>query len=392
MVTSNPIPAPVGMSWLTDGLLPLEDWGESLRALLAQSIQSFAEASWEFLKGSFTATSFLPGSDTSDWWIAVMGGNVEVYIDGVYQHTMEYPGMLNVLVVAMLPVLVIFVTFQVVMSVFRSSTAGMVRAFATAMLAVPATYMMAGLVFMGLRGTDAMAIWILEVGTDGTDGDEVGVNAIFALMGMQHDPEADDGEGGVLVDANFEIWQLAAFHEEPGRILLPWMIAFVLLIICFVLMLMMIFRTVAVLVLTMFTPIPVFSLSFESAKSIFPKWASFVAGLLLAKPIAAAIVKFGITMASIGSDWVQMVAGAVLILVAAAMPLLMLALVSFMTPESSRGMEGAAVGAAMAGQRRVSSTVRGGARTAGRGARSVARTATRSVGRTARAAGRAVRQ
>lgn len=382
----------VGMGWLTDGLLPLEDWGESLRALLAQSIQSFAEASWEFLKGSFTASSFLPGSDATDWWIAVMGGNVDVYVDGVYQHTMEYPGMLNVLVVAMLPLLVIFVTFQVVMSVFRASTAGMVRAFATALLAVPATYMMAGLVFMGLRATDAMTIWILEIGTDGTDGDEVGINAIFTLIGMQYDPDADGGEGGVLVDANFEIWQLAAMHEEPGRILLPWVVAFVILVVCFILMLMMIFRTVAVLVLTMFTPIPVFSLSFEAAKSIFPKWASFVVALLLAKPIAASIVKFGITMASIGSDWVQIVAGVVLIIVAAAMPLLMLAFVSFMTPESSRALEGAAVGSAMAGQRRVSSTMRGGARTAGRGATTAARSASRTASRTARSASRAVRQ
>ena len=348
--------APTGF---IDALLPLEEWGESIRAVLGQSIQAFADASWEFIKAGFSAGSFT--GPAQDWWIAIVGGEVDVYADGAFQHTMEYPGMLNVMVIAMLPILLIFVAFQVVMSVFRSSTMGMVRAFAMSMLAVPLTYVLGGLIFMLLIGTDRVSQWILEVGTEETSGDDVGVSAIFSLFGMTFDPNANDGEGGVLIDANSAIWGKAGLEEQPGQAILPWVVAGVLTVICAILVMMMLGRTVAILALTTFAPVAVFALAADAAGSIFKKWASIIGGLLLAKPVAASIVKLGITFASIGEDWIQLMAGVVLIIIAAAMPLLMLALVSFMTPESSRALEGAAVGSAMAGQRRLASaTSRGG--------------------------------
>lgn len=366
--------APTGF---LDALLPLEEWGESIRAVLSQSIQAFADASWEFLKASFSAGSFT--GPAQDWWIAIIGGEVDVYADGTFQHTMEYPGMLNVMVIAMLPILLIFVAFQVMMSVFRSSTMGMVRAFAMAMLAVPLTYVLGGLIFMLLIGTDRVSQWILEVGTEETSGDDVGVSAIFSLFGMTFDPNGNDGEGGVLIDANSAIWGKAGLEEQPGQAILPWIVAGILTVICAILVMMMLGRTVAILALTTFAPVAVFALAADAAGSIFKKWASIIGGLLLAKPVAASIVKLGITFASIGEDWIQLMAGVVLIIIAAAMPLLMLALVSFMTPESSRALEGAAVGSAMAGQRRLTSA-------AGRGGRSIVR----GAGKAGKAVGGAV--
>ncbi|GFZ85330.1 hypothetical protein [Nesterenkonia alkaliphila] len=359
---------------------PFEDWGESFRALLAQSINSFAHASWEFIAGAFgDATSFTPSGDADSWWIAVMGGTVNV--TGADTYTIHYPGMLNVMVLAMLPILIIFLTFQIILSLFRASTAGMIRAFASAVLAVPATYVTAGLVFMGLRATDAMALWILQAGTDETSGEDIGVAGIMRLVGFWYNPHEDE----VVVDTNYELWAMAGIADEPGAILLPFLVSFGLLICCGILMLMMIFRTVAVLTLAMFTPIAIFSLSFEAAKSIFSKWISVEVALMLAKPVAAAIVQFGLTMASIGSDWVQLVAGAALIVIASAMPLLMLAFVSFMTPEGNRAMEAAGVAAAAGGGRRISGVGRGAARTAtrtgGRVLRGGGRMITRSVRR-----------
>ena len=79
--------------------------------------------------------------------------------------------------------------------------------------------------------------------------------------------------------------------------ILPWIIMAVLMVLSVCLMAMMTFRTVAVLVAATFTSVAVFSLSLEAAKAIFGKWASFVVALLLAKPVAAGIVMFGLAMA-----------------------------------------------------------------------------------------------
>lgn len=330
---ANPAESPFGGFGI-----PWNDWAESLKALLAQSIDSFAEATYNFINGAFSAGTFSPEAGGSqDWWIAVVGGTVNITVGGEVESTIEYPGMLNVMVMVMIPVLLIYVSFQVLLSFIRASTAGMLRAFGTSVLAVPMTYILGGLVFLGLRAADSTTHWILNV-AGGTD-DDVTMAGIFRLIGMYYDSDANDGEGGVLLDAGYEVWQHASLHEEPGRIILPWLILGILTIIAVLLMLMMIFRTTVILMLTMFTPVAVFSLSLEAAKAIFSKWLSFIVALLLAKPLAAAVVMFGMTMASLADDWTQLVAGATLIIIAAGMPLAMIALISFMTPDSARGAD-----------------------------------------------------
>lgn len=352
-----------GPDW--GGLLkgPWKDWGESLQALIQQSIDGFAIASWEFLKGAFGVGSFTGSGGGTDWWLAVIGGKIEVYQGGAYQHTVEYPGMLNVMVLAMVPLLIIFLTLQIILSIYRASTAGMIRAFTSAVLAIPATYITAGLMFMGLIGTDELTQWILEVGAGDTSGDDVGVGGILRLFGLWWDPSANDGDGGVQVDAGYEVWAMATGTDQYGQSILPWIAALVILISCLVLMLMMLFRTVIILVLAMFAPVAMFSLSWDAAKGIASKWCGLVVALLMAKPIAAAVTKLGITMASISSDWVQMAAGVVLVIISAAMPIVMIGIVAFMTPDSSRMLEQTAGGYAMAGQRRVYGGIQRGGHT-----------------------------
>lgn len=358
-----------GKDWggILDG--PWKDWGESLQALIQQSIDGFAIASWEFLKGAFGVGSFTADGGGSDWWLAVIGGKIEVYQGGVYQHTVEYPGMLNVMVMAMLPVLVIFLVFQVVTSVVRSSTAGMLRAFAGSILAVPATYAISGIVYMLLLAFDQISLWILEVGKGDTSGDDVGVGAILRLFGLWWDPTADDGKGKVMVDAGFEVWRWGTIENEPGKVILPFIVALVVLACCVVLMLMMLLRTLVILVATTFLPVATFSLPWEVAQGIFTKWASFVVGLLLAKPIAAGIVKFGITMASIGSDWVMMISGIALVLLASLAPVFVVAIISFMTGGGTHQFENAAGGMMRGGQQRLANSTRSVVRFSSNGAR-----------------------
>lgn len=362
--------------------IPMAEWGESLQGLLAQSIESFADACYELLTASFSAGAFTPGTGVQDWWVAVIGGTLEISVDGELQQTIEYPGMLNVMVMAMIPVLIIFVSIQVVLSVIRASTAGMLRAFGSAVLAVPATYLLGGIVFLALEATDIVAEWVLDAGAG--EGEAAGMNGIYMLLGMSYDPDANNGEGGAVLDANFEVWQQATVNDEAGRMVLPWVILAILTILSVCLMGMMIFRTVVVLVATMFAPVAVFSLSLDAAKSIFTKWVSFIVALLLAKPIAAGIVMFGLSMTGLSNSWVQLVAGAILIIIAAAMPLLMLAIVSFMIPDSSASMERTA----LAGGSSVSRMVSGGARRISGAATGMGARVGRTVGRTAGRAGR----
>lgn len=344
---------------ISDFFLPddYEDWGEAIQSTMGNAILAFAEGSWGLIRGAFEA-----GEMDEDWWATIIGGTITTTQDGSVISEFSHPGMLNVIVMVAIPILFIFVTFQVVASVFRASTVGMIRALATAVMAVPVTYIVAGLVFLIMQAIDAVTMWILDVGADGSSGQDIALTAILGMFGLAYAPDASDEQvGDVVLDENSAIWAMAD-GGMVGTVILPFIVAIILWLISMLLMLMMVFRTVAILVLTMFSPIAVFSVSFEAAKGIFTKWISVVAALMLSKPVAAAIIKMGTVMVAISDDWTRMISGMVLFLVAAAMPLFMLTFVTFMTGDSSRGMEAAAVGGGMMAASRTKRGASGAAR------------------------------
>ena len=323
--------------------MPWDDWGESIRELLHGSILGFAEMAWAFILGSFSV-----GEVDSTWWAPVVGGTITTEIDGDVVSTVEHPGMLNVMVIAMLPVLVIFVAFQLVLATIRQSSAGFIRATGTAVFGVPATYALAGLMWLILRAVDSMTIGILRMGSGSEDSDEVVMSALLNLFGLVYD--ADSGE--VLMDENYQHWAMAVDQGDPGKVLAPWILMIIITLLCLAMMAMMIFRTTVLMLLAIFLPLAVFSLSLEGAKAIFFRWLSVVTALTIAKPLAAATVMFGMTLGAMSNTWVQLVAGMVVVLVAAALPIAMLALVSFATGGGGDQIErGAASGARGVSQR-----------------------------------------
>ncbi|MFC0248437.1 hypothetical protein ACFFIO_07975 [Citricoccus parietis] len=338
---------------------------EPMQAFLRDGILGFATAAWAFIRDSFSA-----GSMTGEWWMTIVGGTVVVNVDGQAATTIEHPGMLNVMVLAMIPFLLIFVAVQVIWSVFRSSTAGVLRALTVAVASVPAVYVVAGLMFVVLGAVDRMSLWILQAGEAG--GEEAALGSILHLFGLTYDA----ANGQVLMDENYAQWQMATNTENPGMAIVPFLVGLIIVGVCLLLMLMMIFRLVAIVVLTAMMPAAVFSLSLEPAKAVFSRWLSVVFALILAKPAAALVVKIGMVAASIGTDWVQLAAGIVLIVMGAAMPLLMLTMVSFLTGGASDSMERSAVSSGNTMMRQSTNVVRGGARKAGQITRP-ARTAAR---------------
>lgn len=318
-----------------------DSWAESIQELLYGSILGFAEAAWAFILSSFSV-----GNVDGAWWVPVIGGTITTEIEGGETTVVEHPGMMNVMVRAMLPVLAIFVAFQILLSAFRSSSAGFLRAISTAIFAVPATYGLAGLMYLVLDAVDRLTMWILEAGAGGDgDSEEVVMAALLNLFGLTYDPDSGD----VLMDENYQHWAMAADQGDPGKVLMPWILMIIIWALCLILMGMMLFRTVVVMLLTIFLPVATFSLALEGAKAIFFRWLSVVVALIIAKPLAAAAVMFGMSLGAMEDSWVQLVAGMIVIAVAAAMPLGMLVLVSFATGGASDGIERAGVSASKGG-------------------------------------------
>lgn len=324
------------------------DW---LRDFMNDGIVGLALAAWEFLRSSFEA-----GAVTAEWWAVLVGGTIIVDVDGA-QTVIDHPGMLNVVVIAMIPLLVIFVAIQVLWSLFRSSVEGVVRAFLVALVSVPTVYITTGIGWMLMIATDQMTQWILEIGGD----DETSAaGGILALFGLFYDPSS----GEIIMDENFMLWEMAANRGEPGQIIVPLIAMAIIFVVGLILQLMMIFRLVAILILLTFGPVAIYSLALEPAKAVATRWVSVIVALLIAKPVAAIIVKFGLVASAIGNDWTQLAAGIVLVLIAAAMPIVMLTFIAFATGGASDPMERAAAGMGRSAARQGNRAVAGSARRA----------------------------
>lgn len=335
-------------------------WGESIQQLLYGSILGFAESAWAFMLSAFSV-----GELDSSWWVPVIGGTITTEVDGGETSVVEHPGMLNVMVRAMLPVLAIFVTLQIILSAARSSSAGFLRALGTAVFSVPATYALAGVMYLIISAVDRLTIWVLEAGAGSGDSQEVVMSALLNLFGLTYNPENDE----VLLDENYEQWAMAANESEPGQVILPWIAMVIIWVLCLVMMGMMIFRTVVLMLMAVFLPIATFSMALEGAKAIFSKWLSMVVALIIAKPLAAAVVMTGMSLGATQDDWEKMVAGMIVVAVAAAAPIVLLGIIAFATGGASDQVERSAVSGGQSAMR------------AGRGAaRSAARPAKRAAG------------
>lgn len=333
------------------------DWMSDFQEFIEGSILALAKAAWGLLKDAFSV-----GALTPEWWSTVVGGQITTTVAGGSTSTIQHPGMLNVVVVAMIPLLVIFVVIQVALSALRGSTAGMLRAVLVAVFSVPMTYVTVGLIWLALGATHQLTIWILTVGAGETDGEDQAVAGVLALFGFTYDPASDN----VVMDENYAQWQMATDAEQVGGVIVAFIVAVVIFVSCLILMAMMIFRLVGILVLAAFAAPAIFSLALEPAKAVAARWLSMIVALLLAAPVAAVIVRMGMVAAVLSTDWVQMVAGVVLVLMASAMPLTMLTMVQFMSGGASDAFERSGVHAAQGAGRTAGRSMRAASGRAGR--------------------------
>lgn len=343
-----------------------DDALESIWEFLWQGLEGMAKGLWSLLAGAFEA-----GDMDASWWATVVGGTINVEMGGETT-VIDHPGMLNVVVLATIPMLLIYFAIQCIIAVFRGSTAGVVRGFGVAVFSVPTVYIITGLVWTVVQGVDQLTSWILNIGSSGDDGVS-GVAGVSSMFGVIYDPGSDT----VVLDENFTQWEQAANQGEPGHIILPLIVLVITFLCVLLLSLMMIFRTVAIIVLTVFGPIAIYSLTLEPAKAAFTKWMSVLLGLILAKPAAAVIIQIGMSVSYTSDDWTQMAAGITLVLVAALAPIFTLMFISFFTGGGSEPLERAALSGGGRVGRGGSRAMSGSARQASRITRSVGRGATR---------------
>ncbi|MGP5030714.1 conjugal transfer protein TrbL family protein [Glutamicibacter arilaitensis] len=338
-----------------------DDWGKTIQEWMNGSVEGFAYWVWMCIKSAFSY------SDMNDsWWITVIGGTVTTKVGGA-SSTVEHPGMLNVIALAAIPVLVIFIVLQLAMSMWRRSTVGLIRAALAGFFAIPTTYILTGFLFLFIKAGDWLAKFILEVGTDNGEADAM--SAILALFGLSWDPANEK----VLLDENYQQWAQAKDPNNTGGALPGLVIILITFICAFFLMIMMVFRTYALVVMAVFLPIGVYSLAHDAAKGIFMRWLSVVIGLILAKPAAAVIIKIGLTISSSADEALQLAAGIIGLLVAGMTPIFAATFISFVNNNSHGSMESGGVGAASNVGRQASNFARSARQGIGRAGRGLTR-------------------
>jgi hypothetical protein len=303
---------------------PLED----IQKFFDGGIVGFATATNDVLKSAFSSTDI-----SSNWWISVIGGTIRTHTGGTVTEV-THPGMLPLLVQVMAPVLVILVAVQVAVSLFRQSTVGLIRAGAAAVFSIPATYVLAGIMFTLIQILDKVSMWILAAGTN--DGEDAVVGEVLALFGLTWDPATK----AVVLDENYQAWAMAKDQDNPGAILVPMILIFVVWIVAMLLAAFMVYRLLALTILASLLPVAVMSQPLEAAKGMAKGFGLTILALLLAKPISALVLKLGMIISSTANSTFQFLAGLMCLFVAAIMPTLTTKFISFLTGGAGDGIIG----------------------------------------------------
>lgn len=338
---------------------------------------------WGLIEQAFAFTD-ITDDRNQGLWQAVVGGELVYEQDGDTLGVVDHPGLLNIVVGAMIPIFVIFIGLQIISSLVRKSSAGFLKAAVMMIAAVPSVYIAAGVMWFAMGATSSVSQWILNIGTTSTGGEELNVadgpRAILSLFGL-HFASSDtddaivvDEETGLILDENAAHFSAGGnLQADAGAALGALIVILLLLLAALLLALMMMFRLIALLTLATFLPVAVFGLTLDAAKPVATKFLQITVALLIAEPAAAVILRLGGAVGVFGEDWINIALGLGLLLVAGIMPLLTMTLVSFMTGGASDSIDRGGAQMGTAAGRRLAGGAGMGAAVAGRGARALRR-------------------
>lgn len=297
---------------------------EDLRAFFEGAIKSMAKIVYDLFSNTFQATDF-----SSTWWISVVGGDIRTHV-GSAVTTVHHPGVLNQTVLLMLPIAVALIAIQVALSLFRQSTAGLIRAAAMTVLCVPVTYLLAGLIYTSMGIRDNLSMFFLEAGNGDTSGDQT-MSSVMNLFGMSWDAGAKQP----VMDESYQQWAMMKDDNNPGAVLTPLVIMGILVVLAFLLQISLVLSNAGLMLAAGLAGVIIMSQPLEAARGLAKGWGLMVLGLWVSKPMAAVILKFGLVLGAVNNSWQQLVAGwVVLVMACLALPMC----VNFLT---SHGVGGA---------------------------------------------------
>lgn len=289
------------------------------------AIERFAVQADQWLQEAFSASNV-----DDSWWAAVLG-------------TPSNNGLLAAWMPVLAPILVLLVAIQVVMSAFRGSTLGMVRALAAAVFAIPATYIMVWVVQMFTASMDEVAAYILKTGQDQN------MSVFMKIFGIK----ITDGKLTGLQD-NYFMWDGVMDKSGGWVLIVPLILMFVVWLLSVILAFVMSLRAMAIIILATMAGWAVVSLSLDVTKSTFSTWLKIIVGLGLSKPFAAGLIVLSSTVFNYADSGMQFAAGLAGLVLSIAMPFAAVQLVSF-TAVGSVGATDRALGQAASGPVRAGS-------------------------------------
>ncbi|SEB30132.1 hypothetical protein [Arthrobacter woluwensis] len=306
------------------------DWAGDLQNFLGGGIKAFASGAWENIQASFSSTDMSPS-----WWVSVVGGTINTHVGGNVTTT-HYPGMLPALVEIMAPVAVALAAVQVMLSAYRQSTKGMIRAGVMAIFAVPGTYVAAGFFYVLITLCDNLAMGVLHLGS--AKGESDAYNALMGLFGISWDPNTHQA----VLDENYQQWAMAKDTGNPGAVILPVGLAVLVWVLTFALAAFLVFRLLALMILASMLPIAVMTQPLDGAKAIGAGFGKVSGALMLSKILAALVLKMAFLISTAATSMWQFAAGCVAILIAALMPVLSVKFASFFLGGHGDGLIGGA--------------------------------------------------
>lgn len=355
------------------GWLPW-NWGDEFAESVAMMLFGFI--SWaaygvnRTIEHAFTFSD-IAADQNRGLWAALVGGEIQYQNpdSGETLAAVSHPGVLNLVVGAMIPFFAMFVAFQIITALVRKSSAGFLRACVMMITGIPLVYIAAGMTWAAMAATSNLSQYIIGISEDATGESPEQASparAILAMMGFYvvddppagHQAALETPDGGVLLmderaehlgqlssagaDFEFTVGHLGT-AVGVGAICLVFFLAAIFLI------LMMVFRMLALLILATFVPVAIMGLTWDAAKPVATKWLQVTMALLIAEPAAAVIIQLGSTMSMFANSWIQVAMGLAVIVVAGCMPVVMMSLMNFMTGGAGEGIDRAGIAVAAGG-------------------------------------------
>lgn len=303
----------------------LGDWlSDGARDGFEATVKRFAEDSWTFMKDAFESSNL-----SSEWWAGVVGAGSD-------------PGMLRVITVVMAPVLLMLVAAQVVTGVVQSRTDKIMRGAAAAVFAVPFMMVVVTLIMAAASASDGVTTFVLEA-----NGETANMSGFMKLFGFELNDQGEFQQ----VNSEYNIWRGVGDGASGFELVVPAAMAGMVWLASMFLSFMLSLRTMMLVVLTAVAAVAVFALAWDVTKAWFMRWMTIIVGLLIAKPLAAAVLVMGISVFDYAATTQQFIAALVCVVVAALMPIAAVGIFGFSAVSASSGSERTMAGGAQAGTR-----------------------------------------